>query len=231
MALKLFGRPLELVILDVDGVIVEHFPHILNNMAAIAREMGWPDEPLRDFFVKFKEGTERGKSPFSEFIKHVWPVQGSEPGKADEFNAKLQKYERENPYPARPGSIETVQWLQAHDIPVALSTNNKLLPLLDRLRDAGYHPSWFDFIATSDKGYHKPDPRMLTDVLDAVPVPKEHSVFIGDWYPDILCAQAANVPFLAVLSGGVPKHCFVASGVPEENIMADLQELQARVTT
>lgn len=224
--MKLFGRPLELVILDVDGVIVEHHPHILNNMAAVARSMDWPEEPIRVFFERFLEGTERGKTPFFDFIRYIWGELADAPGKSEEFIRRLHAHEDAHPYPAMAGSLETVTWLRERGITVALSTNNRREMLLPRLRQAGYDENWFSAISTSDKGYHKPDPRMLTDVFERLGTPREHSVFIGDWYPDITCSRAADVPFLAVLSGGVPKRCFMEQGVPEDRILGRLSDLQ-----
>ena len=229
--MQLFNRPLKLVICDVDGVLVAHHPYLQRNMEHVAVQLGLPVEPLEIFFEQFLEGKEKGKFKFKEVIHYIWRNWGTiSEEMARNFSEQLRIHEESHPYPAIPGAIETLQWLRAQGIALALSSNNKMNTLIPRIHLAGFDHSWFSYIATSDRGYHKPDRRMLDDVLQGLSILREHTVFVGDWYPDIICARAADVPFLAVLSGYVPKWCFLRENVSEEHIMENINELRQRIT-
>jgi phosphoglycolate phosphatase-like HAD superfamily hydrolase len=93
------------------------------------------------------------------------------------------------------------------------------------------HPEWFAAASTWEGGHPKPDPKALDPIFAALPVPREHAVYVGDWYPDIDTARGGGVRCIAVLSGGIPRHAFRREGIPEDHILARLQDLLSLVET
>ncbi len=79
--------------------------------------------------------------------------------------------------------------------------------------------------STWESGYSKPDPKALDPIFAAVPVPREHAVYVGDWYPDVDTARVGGVRFIAVLSGGILRHACRREGIPEDHILARLHDL------
>jgi phosphoglycolate phosphatase-like HAD superfamily hydrolase len=123
------------------------------------------------------------------------------------------------------GSLETIQWFRHQQIPVALCTTNDRQTLAYRLRSAGIDPGWFAAASTWESGHPKPDPKALDPIFRAIPVQREHAVYVGDWYPDVATARGAGVRFIAVLSGGIPRHAFLREGIPEDHIITSLRDL------
>jgi phosphoglycolate phosphatase-like HAD superfamily hydrolase len=74
-------------------------------------------------------------------------------------------------------------------------------------------------------------PKALDPLFRAIPVRREHAVYVGDWYPDVDTARAGEVRVIAVLSGGIPRHAFRREGIPEDHILARLQDLLRLVDT
>jgi phosphoglycolate phosphatase-like HAD superfamily hydrolase len=62
-------------------------------------------------------------------------------------------------------------------------------------------------------------------------MPREQAVYVGDWYPDVDTARGGGVRFIAVLSGGIPRHAFLREGIPEDHIIARLQDLLRLIDT
>jgi hypothetical protein len=84
---------------------------------------------------------------------------------------------------------------------------------------------WYAAASTWESGHPKPDPKVLDSIFTAIPAPKEHAVYVGDWYPDVETARGGGVRFIAVLSDGIPRHAFRREGIPEDHILARLHDL------
>jgi len=93
------------------------------------------------------------------------------------------------------------------------------------------HPEGFAAASTWESGHPKPDPKALDPIFTGIPVPREHAVYVGDWYLDVDTARGAGVRFIAVHSGGIPRHAFLREGIPEDHIIARLQDLLRFVQT
>lgn len=218
--MKLFGKELKLLILDVDGVLLDLMAGFDKNLPNAALEMGLDTAPVMRYINDLKLGNRRGFSNVHDNIKWLWP--DLNPEEVKELLEKFQKQEIENPYPAISGSKYTIYSLRRHKIPLALCTTNELPALKHRLEHAGFNMDWFSYISSWESGHPKPDPRALTIITDSLQIPKENALFVGDWYPDLECAKSAGIEFIAVLSGGIPKHAFLREGVSEDHIFENL---------
>jgi phosphoglycolate phosphatase len=105
-----------------------------------------------------------------------------------------------------PGFGEAAASLRAVGAKLLLCTNKRqrlTFPLLSALGIG----SLFDAIACGDTyPYHKPDPRHISDLVQAVGGELAASVMVGDSEVDAGAAHGAGIPFIAVSFGysGVP---------------------------
>jgi phosphoglycolate phosphatase-like HAD superfamily hydrolase len=222
--LQLFDNDLELLILDVDGVILELVASIVQCLEAVAKEANLPVRPIKEYFQDVAEGHRHGFSNLlSDGISSFWPWLTTD--QTARLAWRFQGLKRLNPWPAIPGSVETVNWFRRQGVPIALCTTNDISTLERILENVGLSLGSFVAAATWEAGYHKPDPRCLNSIFNTAKVPYAHAVYVGDWYPDVELARNAGVRFVAVLSGGVPRRAFLEEGVPNDHILERLAEL------
>ena len=221
--MQFFGKPLRLVILDVDGTILDLWACFRQNLVTAAQRLSLPIEPIDEYLTNVRLGTIHGEAALSEGVRKFWPwltlVQ------AHEYSAYFREEEQRTPYPPVPGAIEAIQWLRAQEIPIALCTTNDVPTLEYRLYAAGIDPLWFAATSTGEYQYRKPDPRAFDPIFEKLGADRETAVYIGDWYPDVEAARGAGITFVAVLSGGIPRHAFIHEGVPEDHIVEGLSNL------
>ncbi|CAG8999085.1 MAG: Phosphoglycolate phosphatase [Candidatus Celerinatantimonas neptuna] len=105
------------------------------------------------------------------------------------------------------GVVETLQWLQTQNLPLAVVTNKPFdftSPLLEQLGLSHY----FDVVLGGDSlEKRKPDPFPLQYVLEKRQLNPEQMLMVGDSRNDILAAKAAGCPSIGVTYGynyGVP---------------------------
>lgn len=226
--MRIFGKPLRLVISDVDGVILHLVGFLKNNLARTALELGFSIEPIEDYFRDVKAGSRRGHANLGQGLAEFWPELSLE--KSQKFTQRFRDIEKESPYPAIDGSVQTITWLHREGIAVALCTSNDMLTLSYRMYSIGLDMSLFRVLSTADSIYSKPHPKTLDLVFEKVSIPREHAVYVGDWYPDLAVARAGQVRFLAVLSGGIPRGAFLREGVPSDHILETFSNIRSLIT-
>lgn len=226
--MKLFGKPLELLVLDVDGVILALVGYFEQSFEAAARAFDLPLEPFRTYLTALRSGARRGHASLSEGVREFWPWLS--PEDSYRFALQFQEERRKRPWPAIPGSREVISQFRAQGVALALCTTNDRMTTCHQLSAAGISPAMFASIVTWESRHRKPDPRAFDEIFSAVVVPRQHSAYAGDWYPDLEMARGAGVPFIAVLSGGVPRHAFLREGVAEDHILERLADLPKLIT-
>lgn len=226
--MQLFGKPLELVILDVDGTVLDLLQTFQRNYEAAAVRCGLPVEPIRQYLAAVADGRRNHFASAYDSARGLW--QGITDETAHALVLAFREEERYRPYPPVPGSIEAIQWFRERSIPLGLCTTNERSALESRLHLAGIELDWFCAMSTWESPHRKPDPRAFDPIFEAVYVPREHAVYVGDWYPDLQAARGADVPFIAVLSGGIPRHTFLREGVPDDHIIERLADLPKLIT-
>lgn len=222
--MKLFGNPARLFIFDVDGTLLDLLACFQKNLEQATQKMMLETWPIGKYLEGVFAGQIKGEPNFSKLIKKLWYRLKEK--EIAIFERHFREEESSNPYPALDGSREIIRWLLKQQVFCALCTNNPLNILIERLLAADFNPMWFAAISTLDCGFAKPDPRMFEPIFQAVPVPKREAVYVGDWYADFEAARAANIEFIAVLSGGIPRHAFLREGVPEDHIIERVSDLQ-----
>lgn len=227
--MKLFGKPLELVILDYDGVVLDLMARYWDILASVATEKGYPLEPIEQYRLGHYNGTRRGSPRFRVVVQELWPHLSDEAAMA--YYWAFRAEEERIGYPPVLGSIGAVRRLKERGLSVAVCSMNDERAMTWKLKMAELDVGSFDSVVTRERaGCDKPDPRILDPIFSDVPVPRSSAVYIGDWYADIELCRAASVPFIAVLSGGVPRHTFVEERVPKDHILERLADLPKLIT-
>jgi len=221
--MKLFGEPLELLILDVDGTILDLLAFFWQHLEEAAVKSGYELEPIKKYQEDVRNGTSGHKASFTEMLHAFYPNRAPEDNRV--FFEKFRELEKANPYPPIDGSIEAILWFRERGLSLALCTTNEKPALDHRLASAGIDPTWFSAISDWENGFRKPDPRALEPIFRNVPVSKGRAAYVGDWFPDVELAQRAGVKFIAVLSGGISKEAFLKKGVSTSHILKRLSEL------
>jgi phosphoglycolate phosphatase-like HAD superfamily hydrolase len=227
--MQLFGHPLQLVMLDVDGVILDLMAGFERHLEAAARHLHLPTTPIRDYLAAVQRGARHSVASLPEAIQVWWPALSQRDH--CQFVECFRTIECTHPYPPVQGSREAIHWFRRQQIPVALCTTNDRPTLAHRLHAAGVDPGWFAAAGTWESGHPKPDPKALDPLFTVIPVPRAHAVYVGDWYPDVDTARGGGVRFIAVLSGGIPRRAFRREGIPEDHILARLQNLPSFIAT
>jgi HAD superfamily hydrolase (TIGR01509 family) len=125
------------------------------------------------------------------------------------------------------GAVELLTELasRGHTVVLATSSPEDELEVLLKVLDAG------DAIAATtsagDVENAKPDPDIIHAALDAVSMPAERAVMVGDSVWDVKAAARAGVPCIAVLSGGSGRDELVAAGAVE--VYDDVADLLAHL--
>lgn len=222
--MKLFGKPLELVVLDVDDVIVESWRPFELHVTNAAEELGLNCEPIARYFVEIQQGHREVIAYIPGFARNMWP--GISDALVEQFIDRTESHSNSYEHPEVRGSVQAIEWLRKKNIPLALCSNAAEPGIRKRLSDVGANYDWFAAAHTREIGFFKPDPRAIRHVLDRTKVPSEHAVFVGDLPSDMLAARGSGVRFFGVLSGLTTHAKFVSHGVPHTHILTRLSALQ-----
>src|SRR3989344_940526 len=227
--MELFGKSLKLLIVDVDGVVLDLFASYTKVLTMVAEEMGLPLDAIDRWHARHRDGTLHGNPRFKKGIKtDLWPHITDED--AEKFYWRFRELEEKIGYPEIPGSIKTIQWFRERSVRVALCTMNDERAISWKLHSINLRRDMLDFVCTREvANADKPDPAILRPIFEAIPVSLEEACYVGDWYADIEVAHAAKIRFIAVLSGEVPRHAFLKEGVPDDHIISKLSDLKALV--
>ena len=220
--MHIFGLPVELVILDVDGVILDILGGLRRNLEEAALYFGLPIHPIAQSIDDIAAGKIRIKGNARDSARMFWPCMDEE--EISSFINYFYEVERASPYALIEGSFEVISFLRNQGIALALATNNPMKNLLWRLETANIDPAWFAAIVTKDNRYFKPHPRTFDPIFDAVPISRDHAWYVGDLQIDWEMACNAGVRFIAVLTGGVPRSAFLNEGVAAAHILPRLHD-------
>lgn len=101
---------------------------------------------------------------------------------------------------ARPGAVELVRGLAGRGYRLGVLTRSSATFAREALRRTGLLPFVIQLRSRTDSGPSKPDPEALLLLLQALGVPPNRAVSVGDHLLDAECAARARVRFYAVLA-------------------------------
>jgi len=211
-----------LVIFDLDGTLIDTAPDLMTSLNHVMDLNGLAH-------VKFEDMTWLVGQGAKAMIERAWDHHDhpSSPEQLESaFDAFLIHYAAEMPGKSQPypGLLNALDRLQAAGMNLAVCTN-KTEALARRLLDSLQLTDRFAAITGGDTfPVRKPHGDHILGTIDLAGARHENAVMIGDSVNDILAAQNASVPTIAVPFGYSDKP--VASFNPDV-IIAHFDELDA----
>jgi phosphoglycolate phosphatase len=181
--------PVDLMIFDLDGTLIESKWDIAQSVNFTLAELGLPERPIEEIFGFVGDGVKRllrlavgegNQTRFEEALKV--------------FRGHYLEHclDRTSFYPG----IEPMLQHFAHK-DKAIATNKSIE--YTRVILNGLGPQHFRYMVGGDNGFGlKPEPGMLLHIMERVGVPKERTVLVGDSTNDINGGHNAGIRVCAV---------------------------------
>lgn len=196
------GRPIEAVLFDLDGTLLDTAGDIALALNRAGAEHGW--SPVADDAVRLMIG--RGAPTLVTRAAAHQGVALSERDHASVLDrffhhyGALQTFDEcaASPYA---GAVEALSSLHDAGLHIAVVTNKQqrfAIGLLQRLDLSG----WVDLVVGGDTcERRKPDPQPLQYACAALEVDLDQAVMVGDSVNDVQAAKAAGIPVICVPYG------------------------------
>ncbi len=190
-----------LLLLDLDGTLVDSFADIHRGIVAAFAAIGVVAEPA--WLALCRRGV-----ALEVFYRRAFgrdPDSAGERARCDRFVEAYRAYYLEHQENTRPfqGVAETLAWLRAHrpEVRIAVATAKRSNMARSVVEQCGLE-AWIDLVQGSEGLAKKPDPAVLRRAADGLGLPLETAVMVGDTDGDILAAQAAGCRAVGVTYGG-----------------------------
>lgn len=195
-----FPIAVKMVMIDLDGTLIDTAPDIAACVNRMQRELGrpeWPEATVRTWIgngvprlVKRALTGEMWTEPPQTLYEQALAVFEKH------YAANVSELSR--PFP---GVVEGLKQLQDRGFSLACITNKAEAFTLPLLRDLGLH-GYFQLVLSGDSlPKHKPDPLPLTHACRYFGITPDHGVLVGDSSNDVQAARAAGMPVICVTYG------------------------------
>lgn len=161
--------------------------------------------------------------PFDSLIHTLVPTV-----QFDEFVRRYRLAMRSKRAEPTRGAVELLRKLSDCAVPMEIVTSSRRELILQDLDQLGLSRHFENIYGQAETPFHKPDPRVLYVVVEALSdrgFKSEDLVYIGDSIRDYKVAVGNSIEFIAVLSGLETRSDFVAAGLADERIVDGLFEL------
>jgi len=180
----------ELIIFDMDGTLVNSSITIANAINHVRKQLGF--EPM-DTALILSKVNDHTINP-AQFFYHA-------PSFARDHERWFSEYYTRNhdkELVLYEGIKELLETLKEKGFKLAVATNAYRRSTIESLTHLGIY-DLFDGVACYDDVYQgKPHPAMLLKLLEALKVPKERALFIGDGPRDEQAAKRAGIDYIMV---------------------------------
>jgi phosphoglycolate phosphatase len=202
MAASWRGRPIDAVLFDLDGTLIDTVGDIARSLNLATAEQGWPalaQEAVRTMIgrgsPRLIERAARALSQPLDPELHARLLQRFLIHYAElELNGTLQA----EPYP---GARETLEAVRAHGLRTAVVTNKQQHLSEGLLAHLGLAAS-IELVVGGDRcERRKPDPEPLLFACRHLQVPPERTLMVGDSINDVEAARGARIPIVCVPYG------------------------------
>lgn len=215
----------EMILIDVDGTLVDSVPDLAYCVDEMMKQLGMPIHGEDKVRVWVGNGVERlvrraliGQlegEPDDALFEKAYPIY------LDLYSENTSK--RSCLYP---GVREALDWMKSQGFKLGCVTNKASQFTLPLLRDLGVHDD-FEFIVCGDTlPQKKPDPAPLLHAAKHFGVAPENALMIGDSISDVKAARAAGFQIVC-MSYGYNHGVDIRTANPDAVIdsMADLKGL------
>jgi phosphoglycolate phosphatase len=182
---------IKVVIFDWDGTLIDSVEHIAESLHQAATDLGYPElerEAYRDIIGL----------GMIEALHKLYPGIGHEEmtrireGYAEYFFAKTT-----TPQNVFVGMADVITDLRAAGRGCSVATGKSRRGLEGALISSGLGPH-FDITRCADETRSKPDPRMLSEIIEHYNIRPDQAVMIGDTRYDLEMAQRIGMPSIGV---------------------------------
>ncbi len=134
--------------------------------------------------------------PLRSILHALWPDEDVE----ELRQAYVDSYDR-SALQAIPGALETLRILKEQGYELYVLSSNEQQNIIRCMEQVGIPPGLFtEIVGVESVPFHKPDKRVFDFFLERYTA--EELVYVGDSLNDLAAAKRAQVPFVAVLTGG-----------------------------
>lgn len=182
---------IKVVIFDWDGTLIDSVEHIAESLHQAATDLGYPElerEAYRDIIGL---GMIEALHKLYPGISHEEMTQIRE-GYADYFFAKAT-----TPQNVFAGMADVITDLRAAGRGCSVATGKSRRGLTGALVSSGLGMH-FDTTRCADETRSKPDPRMLSEIIEHYNIRPDQAVMIGDTRYDLDMAQRIGMPSIGV---------------------------------
>jgi phosphoglycolate phosphatase len=186
-------RRFDLIAFDWDGTLFDSTALIVRCIQAACADIGAAVPSDADAAYVIGLG-------LHDALKHAAP--GLPPERYPELGARYRHhyFARQDELVLFPGTLEMLHALKARNHLLAVATGKGRQGLNHALAQAQLH-GLFDATRTADETASKPHPLMLQELMAELGTPPERTLMIGDTTHDMLLAQNAGTPRVAVAYG------------------------------
>ncbi len=187
------GTQIQAVLFDMDGVIFDSEIKVIECWKVIADKYGIEDIETPCYEAL---GTTREKT--QEIMKEHYGADFPYDMYKQEMSALFHERYGEGRLPKKPGVEELLQFLQMHNIRIALASSTRRDVVTQELRDGGLL-SYFDAVICGDMvARSKPEPDIFLKACEVLGVAPEHAVGIEDSFNGVRALSAAGITAIMV---------------------------------
>jgi len=204
---------------DLDGTLIDFGREGLKRILKLAAIRNLPFTPEIEQRIRGMWGAEPIK-----LLQTIWPNEDPK-----SFFTEWENLDIAEPLPSFPGTKEALEKLQPYFV-MSIVTNRQPRTIFPQLLHNNIVQFFGQIITPAHNGHKKPEPEIMEPILarfDQWGIDKKDVFLIGDTVEgDWKLAQATNIQFYAVTSGGIDtREKFLAAGVPEDHIFDSVADL------
>ncbi len=195
-------RPVDAVLLDFDGTLVDTAPDFITALNRLLSEMGHRPVDFEDFRQLAGEGAKR------LLIRALGArgVAAAEDAAAPWVMRLIEYYYEVQTVQAKPfpGVVPTLRAFRDQGLALAICTNKPDASTRHQLSYFGMTELFGAVVCGDTASAKKPDPAHLLEALAELGIEPERAVMVGDSAADVNAARAAGIAVVAVRYGYSP---------------------------
>jgi phosphoglycolate phosphatase len=187
-------KPKKYFVFDLDDTLVDGRQFCGETIARVITHF----EPSADFYQIVKMHEELHGLAITDLYDQILKSLGLDQklaGKMDKMLAMDKKIQTEDIEMLKifDGVIDILEFLKSHDKEMIMCTNRMESLLRLALKYNDIEKYFTKVISCIDKGYKKPDPKCLLDIIDETGAQKDEFIYFGDSVVDSQFAQNAGI--------------------------------------